>query len=166
MDTNDMIAIFLTGIGATLVVDLWSMARLRVFGTPLPNYALVGRWIAHLAHGRVRHDSIAATAPVRAERAMGWCIHYLIGAAFAFLLPAFWSVRWIRDPALLPALIVGIATVAAPFFVMQPAMGAGFAASRNPRPDAARLQSLITHAVFGLGLYLAGTLVSYSTIGE
>lgn len=39
---------------------------------------------------------------------------------------------------------------------MQPGMGAGIAASRTPNPRAARLQSLVTHAVFGLGLYLAG----------
>jgi len=40
-------------------------------------------------------------------------------------------------------------------------MGAGIAASRTPRPGAARLQSLVTHAVFGLGLYAAGCLVSF-----
>ena len=32
----------------------------------------------------------------------------------------------------------------------------GMAASRTPAPNAARLQSLLTHAVFGLGLYLGG----------
>ena len=58
-----------------------------------------------------------------------------------------------QHPTLLPALIVGIGTVAAPYFVMQPAMGL--------RPSAAaRLHSLITHAMFGLGLYLAGRVVS------
>ena len=36
---------------------------------------------------------------------------------------------------------------------MQPGMGAGIAASRTPRPAAARVQSLLTHAIFGLGLY-------------
>jgi hypothetical protein len=53
-------------------------------------------------------------------------------------------------------LLVGIGTVAAPFLLMQPGMGAGMAASRTPAPNAARLQSLLTHAVFGLGLYLGG----------
>jgi hypothetical protein len=50
--------------------------------------------------------------------------------------------------------------VAAPFFLMQPGMGAGIAASRTPRPAAARLHSLINHAVFGLGLYLAAVPAS------
>ena len=52
--------------------------------------------------------------------------------------------------------LVGIASLAAPFLVMQPAMGYGIAASRTPKPAAARLRSLTTHAVFGLGLYGAG----------
>jgi hypothetical protein len=42
---------------------------------------------------------------------------------------------------------------------MQPGMGAGIAASRTPRPAAARVQSLITHTVFGVGLYAAGWIV-------
>ena len=134
--------------------------RKRLFGVAAPNYGLVGRWIAWLPRGRFFHDPIAATPPVRGERAIGWMVHYLIGIAFAALLPAIWGPEWIRQPTLLPALIVGIGTVAAPFFVMQPAMGAGVAASRTPRPTAARLQSLLTHTIFGLGLYASGLLVT------
>jgi hypothetical protein len=33
-------------------------------------------------------------------------------------------------------------------------MGLGIAARRAPNPAMARLHSLVTHAVFGLGLYL------------
>ena len=39
----------------------------------------------------------------------------------------------------------------------------GIAASRAPRPGAARLQSLVTHAIFGLGLYAAGLVLYYPT---
>ena len=56
-------------------------------------------------------------------------------------------------------MLVGVVTVLAPFLIMQPGMGAGIAASRTPRPGAARLQSLITHAVFGFGLYLAASAI-------
>jgi DUF2938 family protein len=48
----------------------------------------------------------------------------------------------------------------APFLLMQPGMGAGIAASRTPRPVAARLQTLVTHGIFGLGLYAAGWATS------
>jgi hypothetical protein len=73
--------------------------------------------------------------------------------AFAALLPLLFGAAWLRDPTPGPALAVGIGTVAAPFLLMQPGMGAGLAARRSPRPAAARLHSLVTHAVFGLGLY-------------
>jgi hypothetical protein len=151
----------LTGVGATAVIDLWSIARRHLFGTAMPDYRLVGRWLADMPGGRFCHDSIAAASPRQGERLIGWIAHYLIGIAFAALLPGIWGFTWIQHPTLGPALIVGIGTVAAPFLVMQPAMGVGIAASRAPRPAAARIQSIVTHAIFGLGLYAAGRLTSF-----
>lgn len=146
----------LTGAGATVTMDLWMIARRRLLGIPLPDYGLVGRWLAHMARGRFRHERIAAAPPVAGERLLGWTAHYLIGIGFAAVLLAVWGAGWARQPTPGPALIVGIASVAAPFLIMQPGMGAGIAASRTPNPGAARIQSLVTHAVFGLGLYAAG----------
>lgn len=145
-----------TGVGATALLDTWAIARRHAFGIPQPDYGLVGRWIAHVARGRFRHESIKASAPVRGELVIGWAAHYLIGIAFAAVLLVTWGLAWAREPAIGPALIVGIGSVAAPLLVMQPGMGAGLAARRTPRPGAARLQSLVSHAVFGIGLYLAG----------
>lgn len=146
----------LIGTGATALMDLWGMAQKRLLGVRGLDYALVGRWLVHLARGRFRHHPITATPPARGERLIGWTAHYLIGAAFAAILLAVWGVDWARHPTLLPALIVGIGGVVAPFLLMQPGMGLGVAASRTPNPAAARLRSLTTHTVFGLGLYAAG----------
>lgn len=146
------------GSVATLVTDLWAIVRKRVLGVPLPDYGLVGRWVAHMAHGRFRHDRIAASPAVRGERLIGWVTHFAVGIGFAAILLGICGVAWVRSPTVAPALLVGLATVAAPFLVMQPGMGAGIAASRTPRPAAARIQSLVTHAIFGLGLYAAGWL--------
>ena len=158
-------AVILIGVGATAIADLWCLARQRAFAVPFPNYGLVGRWIAHMAHRRFRHDAIAAVPPVRGERAIGWITHYLVGIAFAALPPALMGSGWLRHPTLKAALLVGIGTVVAPFFVMQPAMGAGIAASRTPRPAAARFHSLIMHVIYGLGLYLTANVVSYLSSG-
>lgn len=147
------------GAGATALMDLWAIARRRILGIALPDYSLVGRWLAHMPRGRLRHASIKAAAPVRGECAIGWSAHYLVGVAFAALLLTLVGPGWLGLPRLAPALLVGIATVAAPFLVMQPGMGAGIAASRTDRPVAARLQSLVTHGVFGLGLYASGWIV-------
>ncbi|MFP5504715.1 MAG: DUF2938 domain-containing protein [Gammaproteobacteria bacterium] len=156
---NSLLFTLYLGVGATAVMDAWGLARKPLLGVAPPDYAPVGRWIAHMPRGRFRHESIAASAPVRGERIIGWTAHYLIGIAFAAVLIGIWGPAWMQQPTLGPALAVGIATVAAPFLLMQPAMGAGIAASRTPRPAAARLQSLITHAVFGLGLYAAGQAI-------
>ena len=153
---NYLMCAVLTGAVATAVMDLWTLARLRLLGTPLSNYGLVGRWLAGMARGRFRHERIAASPAVPGEQMIGWTAHYLIGIAFAAVLLAIWG----SDPGIAPALIVGIGSVAAPFLVMQPGMGAGIAASRTPRPNAARLQSLVTHAIFGLGLYAGGWATS------
>ena len=154
-------SILLIGAGATAATDLWAIARKRLLGVPAPNYGLVGRWIAHMPRGRFRHDSIAAAPPVGGERLVGWTAHYLIGIAFAAILPGIWGTAWIQNPTIGPALAVGIGTVAAPFLVMQPGMGAGIAASRTPRPASARLQSLLMHAIFGLGLYASALAASF-----
>jgi Protein of unknown function (DUF2938) len=45
-----------------------------------------------------------------------------------------------------------------PFFIMQPGLGAGIAASRTPKPNASRLRSVVSHFVFGVGLYASAVL--------
>jgi hypothetical protein len=157
---DQLVYTIITGAGATALMDLWGLARRRLLAIPPPDYAMVGRWLGPMARGRFRHAAIAAARPVRYERLLGWTAHYLTGIAFAGILVSIAGQAWMDNPTIGPALAVGIATVAAPFLLMQPGMGAGIAASRTSRPGAARMQSLITHAVFGFGLYGAGYVAS------
>lgn len=143
------------GIGATVLLDLYGLMLKRLFGIPPANWAMVGRWIGHFPRGRFVHASIAAAAPIADERAIGWTAHYLIGIGFAALLLLVCGRDWASDPTPIPALTVGLATVIAPFFLMQPAMGFGIAASKTPNPDAARIRSLVSHLIFGIGLFAA-----------
>ncbi|MEE1866530.1 DUF2938 domain-containing protein [Pseudomonas auratipiscis] len=150
-----VIASLVIGAGATLLIDLWAMV-LRRLGVPTLNFAMVGRWAGHLLQGRLRHVAIAKAQPVRAELMWGWIIHYAIGVLFAALLLAACGSDWLQSPLLWPALVVGVGSVVAPLCIMQPAMGAGFAASKTPTPLCNCLRSLVTHTIFGLGLYLSG----------
>lgn len=150
----------LIGAGATAVMDAWAITRQRLQGIVPADYRLIGRWIGHMSRGRFRHDSISSASSVRGERGIGWIAHYLIGMVFASVLLVVWGADWVRHPRLAPALIVGLCSVAAPFLLMQPGMGAGIAANRTADPWAARRRSLTTHAVFGVGLYAAGWVVS------
>ncbi|SFC71210.1 Protein of unknown function [Bosea sp. CRIB-10] len=147
------------GIGATALLDLWALVLNRAFGIPLANWAMVGRWFAYLPRGRFMHDTIADTPPVQGELAIGWIMHYLIGALFAAIVIMIWGLDWARNPTLLPALIVGIVTVGCGWFILQPGMGFGLAASKRPNANQIRLIGLINHVVFGLGLWLAALLM-------
>jgi len=148
------------GVGATALMDVWTLARQRFFAIPSLDYALVGRWLGHMPAGRLFHPAIAKAAPVRGERVLGWVCHYLIGVLFAAGLLAAVGSDWLCRPAMVPALLLGALSVAAPLLLMQPAFGMGLAASRTANPWRARLRSLLTHLVFGAGLYLAGWLAA------
>jgi hypothetical protein len=149
------------GLGATLVMDLWAIFLKRAFNIPSPNYCFVGRWLRYMPEGIYRHRSIAATPPRPAECTVGWIAHYATGVVYALSLVLVTTPRWLHEPTLLPAMIVGLATVVFPFFVMQPSFGLGAAASKTPNPTQARLRSLMNHAVFGFGLYTSALVASF-----
>lgn len=156
---QDISRVVLIGAGATLVMDGW-LWLLRRLGVPTLNFALIGRWVGHLLHGRFRHAPIGAAAAVPGELALGWLIHYGTGIVFAALLVGLQGLGWARQPTLVPALVWGAATVLAPLFVMQPAMGAGIASSKTRAPLKNCLRSLANHLVFGLGIYLSAAVLS------
>lgn len=158
--TKELAVAALVGIGATAVMDAWLMLLKRL-GVPAFNFALMGRWVGHWMQGRFSHEAIGKAAPVRGEVALGWLLHYATGIAFAVLLALTAGWRWMANPTPLPALALGIVTVAVPWLVMQPAMGAGIASSRTPAPMANRLRSLANHAVFGCGLYVAAVFINW-----
>lgn len=143
----------LIGVGATVLMDLWALFIRCCFGTPSLNFAMVGRWVGYLPRGRFVHDNIARTAPVRGEAIVGWAVHYATGMVFAIAFLAIIGQQWLREPSFFPPVVFGILTIVAPFFVLQPGLGAGIAASRTPQPTTMRLRSLMAHTSFGVGLY-------------
>ena len=155
-----LIATTLIGLGATLLIDLWAVFLRRRFGIASLNYCLLGRWLLHMPAGQFIHRSINAAEPKPRECTLGWVAHYLIGTTLALGFVLLATERWLERPTLLPALAFGVATTLIPYLVMQPSFGLGVAASRTPRPNQARLKSLMTHTVFGLGLYLWAVLLS------
>lgn len=151
----------LVGIGATALMDLWLLLLSRL-GVPSSGFAMVGRWVGHFARGRFAHAAVAKAEPIRFELGLGWMTHYLVGIAYAALLVAWQGAAWLDRPTLLPSLAFGAVTVAAPWFVMQPAMGAGFVALKTPTPLKNSLRNLANHVVFGAGLY--GAAVGLATV--
>ena len=46
-----------TGIGATLVMDLWNLFLKRTFSIPSLDYCLLGRWLRHIHNCRAPEAS-------------------------------------------------------------------------------------------------------------
>jgi hypothetical protein len=152
----------LVGVGATVCIDLWSLLLKRAFGIRSLDYCLLGRWLLHMPKRRFLHANIATSSSKSHECTVGWTAHYSIGIGFAFLFILLAPATWIERPTLLPALAFGVATVIVPFMTVQPSFGLGFAASKTPHPNGARLKSLATHGVFGLGLYFTAWLLAHA----
>ena len=153
-EASDLLIAALIGVGATAFLDLWSLFLRWAFQSPLPNFCLVGRWFSHMTEGRFRHAPIAAASQMPSECAVGWIAHYVIGALYGLAFVALASDGWLARPTFMPALIFGVVTVLLPFLIMQPAFGLGLAASRVPNPWRARIRTLLSHTVFGIGLYV------------
>ncbi|MFN3831839.1 MAG: DUF2938 domain-containing protein [Allorhizobium sp.] len=150
----------LIGFGATVAMDIWAIILTTVFKQSKPNWAPVGRWFYHLKSGRVFHDSIANAEPYSQELTLGWISHYAVGIAYGIMLALMLGHAWLAEPTLLPAWIWGIVTVAAGWFLLQPGLGLGWAASKTPNPNKIRALNLAAHTVFGLGLWLTALLIS------
>lgn len=151
---GDWLIAAMVGVGATAFLDLWNLFLQRIFQLPLANFCLLGRWFSHMTAGRFSHVSIATAARMPSECAVGWIAHYAIGAFFGLAFVAIASGGWLARPTFLPALVFGVVTVLLPLLIMQPAFGLGIAASRAPNPRQARIRSLMSHTVFGVGLYV------------
>lgn len=146
--------ILLSGVVATAALDAWQRLARLLFGTSPTNWALVGRWFFYLSRGKFVHNGIGFADPIAHEAAIGWIAHYLVGLAYAAIYIA--GVHFVlrSGPTLPTAVAFGVVTVIAPWLILQPGMGMGVFASKAPKPGAARVQSLSSHAAFGVGLYL------------
>ncbi|OTG68391.1 hypothetical protein B9T25_06890 [Acinetobacter sp. ANC 4470] len=147
------------GIGATLIMDIW-LFILKRLNIPTLNFAFLGRWMGWIFHGKITHESIARSPEIQHEYVLGWIAHYSVGILFAFSFIFIIGDTWLLQPQFYSALLFGVITVLIPFFIMQPAMGAGFASSKTPKPLLNCLKSLINHSIFGCGLFLTAELLN------
>ncbi|WP_220801300.1 DUF2938 domain-containing protein [Roseobacter sp. OBYS 0001] len=142
------------GLVATAAMDLWGLLLNRLAGLPLSNWGRAGRWVVQVAQGRVFHDDIGAVAPMPREVQIGWAFHYAVGVIYGVALAVLMGPGWLAEPTFLPAWVFSIVMIGFGWFLMQPAMGAGIAASKTPAPWRARALGLAAHTVFGAGLWV------------
>lgn len=148
------------GFGATALMDIWAFALHVLFGEPKPNWAPGGRWFFHLSRGKVLHDDIGKAEPYPHENALGWTGHYAVGIVYGIILAVVVGPQWFSGPTFIPAWVLGIVTIGAGWFLMQPGMGLGWAASKTANPRKVRLMNFAAHTVFAIGLYGTALLLA------
>lgn len=147
------------GLAGTLAMDIWAWALARFAGQAAPNWAMPGRWLAHVGRGRVFHDSIGTADPVGGELALGWVFHYGVGLIYGVVFIALAGAGWLAEPTFLPLWAFSLATIAAGWFLLQPGMGLGWAAARTPNPWKTRAMGLLAHTTFAVGMWLVAIAV-------
>lgn len=151
--TDLIIRSLIMGAVATAAMDIWAIILKMMFAIPPANWTLIGRWFAYVPRGKIFHDDIAQAQSVRMETALGWFAHYAIGVIYAAALLVLAGADWMGAPTFLPALAIGWVTVGAGWFLLQPGMGAGWAASKRANKWQIRFLNIVGHTVFALGLY-------------
>lgn len=148
-----LINIVVTGLLATIAIDIWATFSNRVLKFPRTNWAMVGRWIGHIPSGKYVHDPVSESAEIKYESAIGWLFHYFIGVVYAAFYVAIIVFFLGLSASLLSAWVFGLVTILSPWFIMQPALGLGMCAAKAPKPNMVRLQNFAIHSIFGVALF-------------
>lgn len=147
------------GLGATALTDLVGILR-QGWAATSGFYGLVGRWIGSVPSSGLTHTDIRTTKPVRAEAAIGWSAHILLGMLFGIGFVFLFGPSSLSAPKAWQGLSFGLGTVLVPWLIFQPLFGWGIAVSKAPEPWKLRLRSVITHVAFGVGLWLSALILS------
>ena len=149
----------LIGLAATVAMDIWAVILHLVFKQNKPNWAPAGRWFHCVARGHFLHQDLGAIEAFPQEQAVGWFGHYAVGVAYGIIFALIVGPAWFAAPTFIPAWIFGIVTIGAGWFIMQPGMGLGIAASKTPNPNKVRLLNFAAHTVFALGMYVSALIL-------
>jgi len=150
----------LAGVIATASMDVLSAIaiRIRLIAPLAPN--LIGRWFASVARAHLLHEDIARAASTSNELAIAIPGHYAIGmfltALFVLMANRIgWQARGLSQ-----ALAFGVCTNVFPWLLMFPAMGYGLFGAHGPAGTRLFVSSLVSHAFFGLGIWLGVRVMS------
>lgn len=148
-----------TGILATVTMDVLSIVALKLGFVAFLPPRLIGRWFALMARGQFVHTDLGHTAPVDNEMAIAVPMHYAIGTTLAVVYLFLSSALAISPRSLIVALGFALCTTLLPWLLMFPATGYGWFGTHGPPGTRLFLSSLVTHCVYGIGLWLGVSIL-------
>ena len=154
-----VLEVLVVGVAGAIGMDLGQRLMQLVLGWPPSNWAMIGRWALNLPKGKLVHEDIGEEEPMPNELAVGWVVHYLVSITYGGIY--IFVTRVLLDAKLgfVPAVGFAIAIVLITWFVIQPMMGAGPAASKTPKPWVTRMHDLGSHFFYGVGMWVGGLLI-------
>ncbi len=157
-----MMNLFVAGVAAgvlgTVAMDLGNLLFARAGIISKIDVGMIGRMAAGWTRGRFRYRHPTEMEEVAKERVYGYVTHYAIGVCFAFPYVVGWHVLVGGEASPAWAVVYGLATTAASWFLVYPCMGFGAFGRKSPDGLKASFSPLANHFFFGLGM-AAGILL-------
>ena len=151
---------FISGLIATIIFDLFNQSLNYAYNINKPKWFLLGRYFIGFTKGKYFRESIEVDNEENNELLWGYGIHYLIGIIYGLFYVIF-NYLFFDYPSLLAAYFFGFITVLGAWcFLMPFAYNLGFFASKSDQQFKILAQNLISHFVFGTGLFI-GYYISF-----
>ena len=144
----------ISGLVATIIFDLFNQSLHYAHSIDKPKWNLLGRYYLGYKEGRYIRNSLADDAEVENELLWGYIIHYVIGIIYGLIYVCLNNI-FFDYPSILIAYLFGFTTVLGAWCYLMPfAYNLGFFASKSNKRFNILAQNLITHFIFGTGLFI------------
>jgi hypothetical protein len=150
----------LIGVPATIAMDVLGITALKLGLIAFLPPRLTGRWFGLMAQGQFVHSDIAQVPPISHEMGIAAPMHYAIGFTLGIVYLLVSSVLGLSHRSLITALGFGLCTNLLPWLLMFPSMGYGWFGTQGPPGTRLFVSSLVTHCFYGLGLWIAASILS------
>lgn len=154
-----LVTMAVAGVLGTLVMDSGNFLFSRSGIISKIDVPIIGRMAVGWAHGRFRYGHPSEMEQVANEKLYGYLTHYAIGVGLAVGYVLGWDLLVGGPPSPIWALAYGVATTAAPYFLILPALGFGVCGRRSPEGMKTPLSSLANHVLYGVGMTAGIALV-------
>jgi hypothetical protein len=151
---------FISGLIATFLFDLFSKSLSYAYGINKPKWHLLGRYFIGYKQKKFFRKFLEEDDEEDNELLWGYAIHYIIGIIYGLFYVCL-NLLFFDSPSLIIAYLVGFITVLGAWCYLMPfAYNLGFFASKSDQQLNILVQNLISHFIFGTGLFI-GYMITF-----